>query len=202
MLDIQLFGPVTEVLAFLTLIGQIALVLLLLLLLIVRFAPDNKLSKKSKKYLKLVAKHSIPIVFLFSLIAVVFSLFYSEMVGLDPCKLCWWQRIFIYPQAIIYGLAIWKKKEKSAAEYGIVLALLALAVGVYQYTLQVSELINPHDPLIADCAADASETSCSSTYLLAYGYITMPLMSITSSLYIILVLGVRKMFNIQKVDSR
>jgi len=194
MLNTDLFGPVTEVLAFLTLAGQIALILLIFLLIVVKFVPENNFSKKIKKYLALVAKYSLPIVFLFSLIAVILSLFYSEIIGLEPCKLCWWQRIFIYPQAIIYGLAIWRKKEKSAAEYGLVLAIIALLIGIYQYSLQISTLINPIDPLITDCAVNTLETSCASTYILAYGYITMPLMSITSSIYIITTLWIRKYF--------
>ena len=43
---------------------------------------------------------------LLSLAAVVGSLSFSEIVGFPPCELCWIQRIFMYPQAIIAFCAL------------------------------------------------------------------------------------------------
>ena len=44
-----------------------------------------------------------------SLIAVLGSLYYSEIVGYIPCELCWIQRIFMYPLVIIFGVALIKR---------------------------------------------------------------------------------------------
>lgn len=44
---------------------------------------------------------------LFALIATLGSLYYSEIRHFLPCKLCWFQRILMYPQAILLGIAVW-----------------------------------------------------------------------------------------------
>ena len=37
--------------------------------------------------------------------AIVASLIFSDVYGVEPCKLCWIQRILIYPQALIMLIA-------------------------------------------------------------------------------------------------
>src|SRR5690625_7099623 len=44
-----------------------------------------------------------------SLVAVIGSLFFSEIMGYVPCEICWFQRILMYPLVIIYGTALVKK---------------------------------------------------------------------------------------------
>src|SRR3989338_4029041 len=53
-----------------------------------------------------VARRALPLSFLVALAAVAGSLFYSEIAGFEPCKLCWFQRIFMYPQVVLLGLAM------------------------------------------------------------------------------------------------
>ncbi|HEX6475125.1 MAG TPA: disulfide bond formation protein B, partial [Candidatus Limnocylindria bacterium] len=36
------------------------------------------------------------------------SLFFSEVAHLVPCTLCWYQRIAMYPLALILGIAAWR----------------------------------------------------------------------------------------------
>ena len=43
--------------------------------------------------------------FLVSAIATAGSLFFSEIANFIPCELCWYQRIFMYPVAIVTLLA-------------------------------------------------------------------------------------------------
>src|SRR5579859_2546202 len=43
--------------------------------------------------------------FLVALAGVGGSLFYADIAGFQPCLLCWWQRIFLYPQAILLLIA-------------------------------------------------------------------------------------------------
>src|SRR5690625_1829649 len=49
-----------------------------------------------------------------ALISLLGSLFYSEVMGYEPCKLCWIQRIFMYPLVVIYGYALMKKNVDMA----------------------------------------------------------------------------------------
>src|SRR3989338_9597932 len=56
--------------------------------------------------------------FLMSVGGVAISLFYSEILGVLPCGLCWLQRVFLYPQALLFAVAIWKA-DRSVADYSI-----------------------------------------------------------------------------------
>ncbi len=49
--------------------------------------------------------------FAMSLVSTLGSLFYSEILHLPPCVLCWYQRIVMYPLILIFGYAIYTKNR-------------------------------------------------------------------------------------------
>ncbi|KGQ22688.1 disulfide oxidoreductase [Thermus filiformis] len=57
-----------------------------------------------------------------ALVATLGSLYYSEVRLFLPCELCWYQRIFMYPQALILFLALWR------SDYGVWPYSLALSL--------------------------------------------------------------------------
>src|SRR3989344_9597668 len=67
---------------------------------------------KTNPVIRFFGKNGIALAFFVSLSATVISLFYSDVVGFEPCKLCWFQRIFMYPQILILGLAWFRKDHK------------------------------------------------------------------------------------------
>ena len=62
-----------------------------------------------------LVKNALPIGFFLGFFALAGSLTYSEIYGLTPCLFCWWQRIFIYPLAILFGIA-WYRSSKFSEE--------------------------------------------------------------------------------------
>ena len=56
---------------------------------------------KSEKMFYFVTRRRLEMALLIALGATLGSLFFSEIAGLVPCKLCWFQRIFMNPQAVI-----------------------------------------------------------------------------------------------------
>src|SRR5262245_21617994 len=42
-------------------------------------------------------------------IATCGSLFFSEVLGWRPCELCWYQRILMYPLAILLAIGIFRR---------------------------------------------------------------------------------------------
>lgn len=97
------------------------------------------------------------------------TLYYSEILGYPPCPLCWWQRVFLYPQAILFALAIWKK-ERLIIDYTIVLSGAGFLVALYHHALQVL----PSGSL--PCPAEGA-ISCAQRFVFEFGYITFPLMA-------------------------
>ena len=47
-----------------------------------------------------------------SVIAMFGSLYFSEIRQYEPCELCWYQRILMYPFVVILGIATVKKDYK------------------------------------------------------------------------------------------
>lgn len=132
-----------------------------------------------------LGRNAVPLAFLVVLAAVSGSLFYSEVVGFEPCVLCWWQRVFLYPLAVIFGLALWKKNH-TAFFYATPFALLAAFIATYHSYVYLG------GTSILPCTALGG--ACSKVYVMAFGYITIPSMSLTISLYILLLAWANKIY--------
>lgn len=128
--------------------------------------------KKDSPLLRLLGRYGIHLVFLLSLGGVIFSLIYSEIFGFVPCGLCWLQRVFLYPQLILSGIAL-IKKERLIADYLISLSVFGVTVSLYQHYLQMG------GREIAGCPVVGAGADCAKRILFEFGYITFPLMSFT-----------------------
>lgn len=108
--------------------------------------------------------------------ATILSLMYSEVVGFEPCRLCWFQRIVIFPQVFILGMAWVRNQGSVIRDYSIMLAVIGVVISARHYLLQV---------LQSSANCDALAVSCSAKYVFHFGYITIPMMALTAGLLII-----------------
>ena len=69
-----------------------------------------------------------------ALVSTLASLFFSEVMGLVPCVLCWYQRIFIFPLAVILLLGLFPL-DKQVIKYSLPLSILGLFFTVYHILL-------------------------------------------------------------------
>ena len=116
-----------------------------------------------------VSKDGRSLAFLISLTAMCGSLFYQFGLQFTPCELCWFQRIFMYPLPFIIGVSLVRKKE--AFDFAMPLCAIGALIAAYQYCLQLFSISS------FACSADGS---CSLVQAMAFGYITIPLMSLTA----------------------
>lgn len=124
-----------------------------------------------------LSRRAVSLSFLTALGAVVGSLFYSNIIGYAPCELCWWQRILLYPQVILFLTAL-KYKTTDVFKYAWRLSVLALIISVYQAYVQAG------GSSVLPCTAAGS--ACAKVFVNAFGYITIPMMSVTVCAYLIL----------------
>ncbi len=124
-----------------------------------------------------ITPHALWGAFGLSLLASAMTLVYSDYLGIEPCSLCWWQRIFLYPQVILLGMAAWKK-DVYVAEYSIVLSFFGALVALYQHFLQMF-------PGSLPCPA--TSVSCAQRFLFEFGFVTYPLMAF--ALFALLIVG-------------
>lgn len=120
-----------------------------------------------------------------TLSAIVWSLFYSEIMGYEVCRLCWYQRIFLYPQFFLFAIALFVKNSVLVIN-SLVLSSVGVFIAIYHYLLQIS-IINT-----GSCdrnPAGEYTASCSQYFVMAYGYITIPLMAV-SLFSVLLIAGI------------
>lgn len=107
-----------------------------------------------------------------SVAATTGSLFFSEVMMLPPCLLCWYQRIAMYPLVLLFGLALFPLDLK-VIRYALPLALIGWGIAVY-HNLLYYKLIPEH---MAPCTQGIS---CTTVQLEWLGFITIPLLSLVA----------------------
>ena len=154
-----------------SIILQISSVIVLLLLFFV--LPAEKRKGEINKILNYIDKHYLALGFFISLAATLFSLVYSDIIHFPPCLLCWWQRIFMYPQVVLFGVALWDKDRK-IIKYSLPLLVAGFLVTTYQsFVYYFGES--------GSVPCDASGVSCYKQYISEFGgYISIPMLSLTA----------------------
>ena len=100
------------------------------------------------------------------------SLFFSEIMELAPCALCWYQRIFMFPLVIILLLGLFPF-DKNIIRYALPLAIIGWGFAFYHYLL--------YSGIIPESIQPCSQgVSCSETYLDLFGFLTIPMLSLIS----------------------
>ena len=162
--------------------GTILLQIVIVLGVVAYMSPASGM-KNIFSYLR---RHALFLAWLLSLGATAASLFYSNIVGFTPCSLCWWQRIFMYPQVIILGMA-WRKKDDFAIQYSLPILAIGALVALYHTYLQYGGT-----SLLPCNAGNAAASLCAQRPIWEFGYITLPLMSLTAFVAMIALLALRK----------
>lgn len=75
-----------------------------------------------------------------SVVATAGALFLGEVMGMTPCVLCWYQRIAMFPLAVILGIACYSDDRRGVV-YALPLALGGVALAAY-HTLLVAGLVS------------------------------------------------------------
>ncbi len=121
-----------------------------------------------------------------SLAGLVGSLYFSEVQHLPPCVLCWYQRICMYPLAVILAVGI-IKKDKNVAWYALPLTVIGSGIAIFHVLLQAG--------IIPEAAAPCQAgISCTTKYAEIFGIFTIPQLSMIAFLFLtaLMVLIIKK----------
>jgi disulfide bond formation protein DsbB len=111
-------------------------------------------------------------IFILSTLAVAGTLVMQYAGNLQPCLLCWWQRIFMYPIPLLSLIAIIKNRQISdIADYVLTFSVLGFIVALYQHLLQVL----PSGTIIPCDATD----DCAIRSVFEFHFVTIPWMAMT-----------------------
>lgn len=139
-----------------------------------------------KPVLGFIYRFKLQIMLLISLGAAGGSIIYSNIIGFVPCVLCWIQRVFMYPLVFIYGTGIVKRDLHGAERYSIALLTVGTIIATYHTLIQNG--IGAGSGL---CTALGGQ-SCTQLYVNEFGYITIPVMSLTTFVLILIITLIKK----------
>ena len=104
-------------------------------------------------------------------VATVGSLFFSEVAHFIPCKLCWFQRIAMYPLVLVALPAL--ALDRKAARYFLPLPLVGFAVSVWHILVERGVISETQS-----CEISAPG-GCSVKWIEEFGYMTIPILAAT-----------------------
>lgn len=128
--------------------------------------------------------YGIYMAWLVSLVATAGSLYLSEVLHYEPCKLCWFQRIFMYPQVILLGIAAYRQ-DRNIITYSIPLSAVGAVISVYHYALQKV-------PFMSELLPCRVGIPCNFDYINWLGFITIPFLALIAAILIIVCLWAAK----------
>ena len=117
----------------------------------------------------------------FAAVATAGSLFFSEVSQFIPCRLCWFQRIGMYPLAAILLIAAIRRDTRGGALYGLPPAIFGAIVAIYHIYIEY----HPE----AETAGCKIGAPCTTKWIDKLGYITIPVLALTAFLAIITLLA-------------
>ena len=124
------------------------------------------------------------IAWLVVLLAMLFSLYSSEVLGMSVCHLCWYQRICLFPLVLILGIGAYKG-DVQVVRYAIGLPMIGGIFAVYQYLEQMVPGFSP----INICSVGGD---CSVIHFKWFGFVTFPSLSLLTCVVITVLLWLAK----------
>jgi len=111
--------------------------------------------------------------FLVTALATGGSLFFSEIANFVPCELCWFERICMYPVAVVLLLAALANDHR-AAQYLLPLPLVGAGLAVYHILIEEGALSQPQACLVS------APGGCATKWIEEFGWVTIPNLTLTA----------------------
>jgi disulfide bond formation protein DsbB len=103
-------------------------------------------------------------------VSTTISLFFSSVLEYEPCVLCWYQRICLFPMVFILAAGLFPTFDKSVIKYALPLSI-AGGLTAFYHTLLYAGII-PES--IQPCSQGVS---CTEKYFELFGFVSIPMLS-------------------------
>ncbi len=104
-------------------------------------------------------------------VATLGSLYFSESAGYIPCRLCWFQRIAMYPIAVVALVGL-VRRDRDARWYLVPLALIGAGISTYHYLIEWGVLADTES-----CALFGP--GCADIWFREFGFVTLAFMALS-----------------------
>ncbi len=110
-----------------------------------------------------------------SVLAMLGSLYLSQIAGLTPCEFCWFQRICMYPLTLLLGIAAFRGDIAIAKRYLLTMSIVGAGLAIYHYQLE---------HIAGEPTACSVSAPCNSAAFNIFGFISIPFLSMAAFLLI------------------
>jgi disulfide bond formation protein DsbB/mono/diheme cytochrome c family protein len=121
-------------------------------------------------------RSSLYIALLAAWIAMLGSLYFSEVAHYIPCSLCWYQRILMYPLTLVIAVGLLRRDENTPL---LVLPFSLLGIGVSTYHV----LLEKTDWFSSDATCQVG-VPCTVIWINWFGFLTIPFLALIAFLVI------------------
>lgn len=130
-----------------------------------------------------VAPMAVGLAWVVAVLAMIGSLYFSEIARYDPCRLCWYQRIAMYSLAIILGIAAFRRDD-GIRIYGQALAAIGAVIATYHLALEWVPAL--------DTGACGTGPACTVIWFRMFGFVSIPFLALSAFLLIFTLLSFRE----------
>lgn len=173
-----------RILAILTLLGGMWFIVTLVLLIVNRSRKSRPIAW-IQRYIHFFSLQAYVGAFVVSLLSMSGSLYFSEIAHYTPCLLCWYQRILMYPQVLLFFVSL-VKRTRHITDHILALSSVGAVIALFHYYEQMT------NTQIVTCGTVGVSTSCTEKFVTTFGYITIPMMALTAFVMIILLMVMSK----------
>ena len=165
--------------ALLTVVANIAVIAIA----VIAIADRDGFSGLKRSAWSTLGPSALWLAFAVALTATLGSLYLSEVAHFVPCKLCWYQRIAMYPLVPILFVAA-LKRDAGVWRYAAPLAAIGSAISIYHYQLERFP-----DQTSVSCTLEAP---CTVVWIWKFHYISIPFMALSGFALIVALLLVAR----------
>jgi hypothetical protein len=109
-------------------------------------------------------------------VATLGSLYYSLIADFVPCELCWYQRICMYPLAVILLVGV-LRREGAVRWYAAAFVIVGAPLSLYHWLVERVEFF-------AESSSCSLEAPCTVPWFEELGYVTLAFMAMSAFLLI------------------
>jgi disulfide bond formation protein DsbB len=172
---------VTLFLALLAVVAEVAVAVAVVLAVGGRVSPA--LRRAGAVVVAQVGPQALALAFVVAAVSMAGSLYLSEGAHFTPCRLCWYQRICMYPLVPVLGLAAWRR-DHGIRPYAGALAAIGAVIASYHVLLE-------RFPTLESSVCEVANP-CTLIGVRRFGYLTIPGMALSAFALILVLLAVAR----------
>jgi disulfide bond formation protein DsbB len=129
-----------------------------------------------------VAPNALAMAWIVAFLATAGSLYFSEIAAFEPCVLCWYQRIAMYPNVVILAIAV-AYRDARGAIYAAALAGIGAIISAYHVALEWFPQL--------DSGACDPDNPCTLIWFRVFGFVSLPTLALAAFLLILTLAVIR-----------